>query len=245
MNRTILAITVMMGVVYLTSCVATTGLGALGTLSSVQNDRRSVGVVVDDETLSLFLNNWAYDNPKLKGANINFLVYNKTVLITGEAQSESSREEIEAAIKKQREDIALVYNEIAVIPNSKFINRLKDTQIRLLIELLFQDQDVFYPGHVLVRVERGIVYLLGAVTKREAAKAVKISGRAKGVVKIIKVFEYLENIPKFEVIRNKKRQEETDKLVSINKKRQELEVEKKTLQKEINKLESLDKTEIK
>ncbi len=222
---------------YLSSCIVTTGIGAIGTLSSVQNDRRSAGGIIDDETLSLFLGNWAYNNKSLQDANINFLVYNKAVLLTGEAPNEKVKDNIEKSIKEARQDIALVYNEIAIIPNSKFINRLKDKAIKLAIELLFQNQEVFYPGHVLVRVERGTAYLMGAVTTREANQAVKVTSKARGVLKIVKVFEYLQHRPKVEIERDRKRQQEEDRLVDIDNKRQQLEIEKLKIQQKINQLE--------
>ncbi len=237
MNKIKLLFLVAISVILLSSCIVTTGISALGTLSSVQNDRRSAGEIIDDETLTLFLGNWAYNNKTLQGADINFLVYNKTVLLTGEAPSKKVKKDIEQAMKKARQDIALVYNEIAVMPNSKFISKLKDNKIKLVIELSFYDQEVFYPGHIFIRVERGIVYLMGAVTKREANKAVKVASQAKGVFKIIKVFEYLQNRPQREIQRDKERQQEADRRANIDKKRAQLEAQKLKLQQEINKLE--------
>lgn len=47
-------------------------------------------------------------------------------------------------------------------------------------------------GHFKVVSERGIVYLMGLVTRKEGDTAAKITQRVKGVQGIVKVFEYIE-----------------------------------------------------
>ena len=95
-------------------------------------------------------------------------------------------------------------------------DRAKDGVITVQIETLFLNQEVFHPRHVLVHTERGIVYLMGSVTKREAEHATNIAGKAKNVKKVVKLFNYLMARPAEEVARDEKKKE-------IEQKRSELE----------------------
>jgi osmotically-inducible protein OsmY len=42
---------------------------------------------------------------------------------------------------------------------------------------------------IKVVTERGVVYLMGLVTEREASRAAQIAAGVSGVVKVVKVFE--------------------------------------------------------
>ena len=228
----------------LLSACSISSIGALSALSSISNDRRSAGTVIDDETLSFFLSSWASENPVTQGGHINFLVYNHTVLITGEVPDQQTKQKVETSILKKRNDIVLTHNELAIQANSKVIKRLYDLQIKFLVEALFYDQDVFYPGHVLVRVERGIIYLMGSVTKREANKAIKQASKTRGAKKIITLFNYLKKRPQAEIDRDKKRQQKEDYQEKLRQQREKLEQEKGKIQQEINALESSDGTSL-
>ena len=72
-----------------------------------------------------------------------------------------------------------------------YLSRAKDGIITVQIETLFLDQEVFHPTHVRVMTERRTVYLMGAVTKREAEHATNLATRAKNVDKVVKLFNYL------------------------------------------------------
>jgi osmotically-inducible protein OsmY len=63
----------------------------------------------------------------------------------------------------------------------------------LQVEALFYDQEVFHPAHIRVMTENKTVYLMGAVTKREADKAVKSATKVNGVKKVVKFFNYLKD----------------------------------------------------
>ncbi|HED40241.1 MAG TPA: BON domain-containing protein, partial [Chromatiales bacterium] len=47
-------------------------------------------------------------------------------------------------------------------------------------------------AYIKVVTERGVVYLMGLVTREEGDAAAKITQRVKGVQGVVKVFEYIE-----------------------------------------------------
>lgn len=220
----------------LSSCVATS-VGVVGAISAINQDRRSVGTVVDDETLDLFLENWINDNPIAADGRVDFSVYNRNVLMTGEVPNEQVKNAIEQAMLKQREDIVRVINELRVAPNRSFAQRLNDIKTKLHIELLFYNQEVFHPSHVLVVVNNNTAYLLGSVTEREARSATKQATQAAGIKRIVKYFNYLTKPPKAEIERAKKRELELQQQQERMRKIEELEQQKQKIQDEINKIQ--------
>lgn len=213
------------------SCV---GIGAVSTISSVYNDRRSAGTIIDDETLGFYLDNWITDNPIVQKGHVNFLVYNRAVLLTGEVPNQTVKKQIEQQMLLTRKDIVLAHNELTIAPNSKFLKRLHDLQLKVFIDAVFYDQDIFHPGHILVRVEQGVVYLMGSVTKREANKAIKQTSKVKGTKKIVTLFNYLKKRPQAEIDKAKKRQKAAEYQANLQHKKAELKKEQNKIQQEID-----------
>ncbi len=192
---------------FLSSCLpAIQGVSTLSTVISVNNDRRTAGEVLDDRTIAFKLFAWPSTDAELSEAHLNFMVYGKAVLITGETPSNALRKYVASQTKAQDAKIKQVFNEITVGPNSGLLNRAKDTAITAQVEVLFHDQEVFHPTHVRVMTENQTVYLMGVVTKREADKAVAVAAKAKWVKKVVKLFNYLKTRPAAEVERDRQRE---------------------------------------
>lgn len=239
--KKILTITLLSLILLLNNC-ALVPIGLVTSSISLTNDRRSTGTIVDDKTLNNALVNWADGNPATHGAHVNFNTFDKAVLITGEVPSEAAKTKISEEVVKFRSDIAVVNNELVVTPNSPFSSRLTDTKIKLVIDSLFYEQEVFNPSHVLVTVENKVVFLIGSVTQREAKKAIKQASTAIGVRKIITLFNYLEKRPQAEIERDNRIKQEREIQAAKQKKRDELSAKKSVLQKEINQLDSGETT---
>ena len=164
------------------------------------------------------------------------MVYNKAVLMVGEAPSIEAREYLEKQIKQKAPKINQLINEVAVMPNSGYLSRAKDGIITVQIEALFLDQEVFHPTHVLTMTERRTVYLMGSVTKREAEHATNLATKAKNVDKVVKLFNYLLVRPADEIERDNKRKAEAERKAELEAKKAELEAEKTALQQQIDEL---------
>ena len=222
----------------LTGCLPVIqGASTMSTIITTANDRRSAGEVLDDRTIMFRMLAWPSQDPMLKDAHLNFMVYNKSVLITGEVPSNAALEYTIKQAKIQDSKIKLVFNEITVGPNSGLLSRSKDTVITTQVETLFHDQEVFHPTLVRVMTEAQTVYLMGAVTKREAQSAVKVASKAKWVKKIVKRFDYLKTRPAAEIERDRQRELAALKKAELRQQQAVLDAKKYKLKQELRALD--------
>jgi len=208
------------------------GAAAVTTVATMSNDRRSAGEILDDKTLDLKLSSIVRKDEILEDMHLNFMVYNKAVLMSGESPSAEARDYLEKQIRRNAPKMNQLINEVEVMPNSGYISRSKDGIITVQIEALFLDQEVFHPTHVHVMTERRTVYLMGSVTKREAEHATNLATRAKNVDKVVKLFNYLLVRPAKEIERDNKRAVEAERRAELEAKKAELEAKKAELEAE-------------
>ncbi|MDA7440535.1 BON domain-containing protein [Candidatus Pseudothioglobus singularis] len=208
MKKFIILCAIMITSSILTSCTPIVqGAAAMTTVATMSNDRRSMGEILDDKTLYMDLGNLVTTDPMFDDSHINFNIYGQAVLITGEVSNLNVRDYLESLVKSKSAKISQLINEVAVLPKSSYLDRAKDGVITVQIETLFFDQEVFHPSHVSVLTERGVVYLMGSVTKREAEHATNIASKAKNVKKVVKLFNYLMVKPAKEIEKDNKRKE--------------------------------------
>jgi len=212
------------------------GAAAVTTVATMSNDRRSAGEIIDDKTLNFNLSNIVRKDAILEDMHINFMVYDKAVLMLGEAPSIEARDYLEKQIKQKIPKIRKFINEVSVMPNSSYLSRAKDGIITVQVDALFLDQEVFHPTHVRVITERKTVYLMGSVTKREAEHATNLATKAKNVDKVVKLFNYLLVRPAKEIERDNKRKVEAERRAELEAKKTELEAAQTALQQQINEL---------
>ncbi|MCH2241863.1 MAG: BON domain-containing protein, partial [Aquabacterium sp.] len=89
------------------------------------------------------------------------------------------------------ENVKGVYNELAVMGNSSLTSRSSDLLIQGKVKATLVDAKDLQSNAFEIVVERGIVYLLGRVTEREATRAVDLARSVGGVLKVVRVFEIL------------------------------------------------------
>ena len=210
------------------------GAAAVTTVATMSNDRRSAGEILDDKTIDLSLSSIVRKDTILEDMHINFMVYNKAVLMVGESPSAEARDYLEKQIKRNAPKMKQLINEVAVMPNSSYLSRAKDGIITVQIETLFLNQEVFHPTHVRLMTERRTVYLMGSVTKREAEHATNLATRAKNVDKVVKLFNYLLVRPAKEIERDNQKKAEAEKKEELESERAELEAAQAALQQQID-----------
>ena len=165
------------------------GVATVGTGVAVSQDRRTGGMLVEDQNIES-KSNRRISEKMGDNAHVNVTSFNRNVLLTGEVSSESARKEIEQAVKSV-EHVRNVVNEIAVTPVSSFTSRSNDALITSKVKGRFMDGGKFQINHVKVITEDSVVYLLGIVNADEAGSAVDIARSTNGVRKVVKVFEYM------------------------------------------------------
>jgi osmotically-inducible protein OsmY len=239
MKKVIILLVLLISSTILSSCAPIVqGAAAVTTVATMSNDRRSMGEILDDKALYMSLGNIVSKDLKLDDVHINFNVYNKSVLMTGETPTDDLKNYLEELVKDKAPKMVQLINEVEVMQNSSYLSRAKDGVISLQIEALFLDQEVFHPAHVSVLTERKTVYLMGSVTKREAEHATNVASKAKNVKKVVKLFNYLMVRPASEVERDNKKKEDAEKRAILEAKKAELEAAQNELQQQIYDLEA-------
>ena len=111
MKKVMLLCALLVSSFILSSCTPVLqGAAAVTTVATMSNDRRSAGEILDDKTLDMNLSNIVRKDSILEDMHINFMVYNKAVLMTGEAQSIEAREYLEKQIKQKAPKINQLSN---------------------------------------------------------------------------------------------------------------------------------------
>jgi osmotically-inducible protein OsmY len=191
MNKTTTLLRVCAGLVAaaaLSGCAAVVVGGAVGT-ALVVTDRRTAGTQLENQNIELKARTRIREAVGDRG-HINTTSYNRLVLLTGEVQSEADRSAIEQTIGRI-EGVRSVVNELAVMGASSMTARSNDTILTSKVKASFIDAKDLQAGALKVVTERGVVYLMGRVTEREATRATDLARGVAGVQKVVKVFEML------------------------------------------------------
>lgn len=168
-------------------------VGGAATTAVVAHDRRTTGVMVEDQAIELK----AYDRLAKaevfkQNSKINVTSYNKVVLLTGQTGSETLRRKAEQ-LASQVEQVRRVVNEIEIGSTASFGEHSRDVALTAEIKLKLTKVDLpdFDSLRVKVVTERGAVFLMGLLTKDEAHAVTDVVRHISGVRRVIKVFEYI------------------------------------------------------
>ncbi len=154
----------------------------------VATDRRTTGAQIEDESIELKAAARARNLATL--GRISITSYNRLVLITGEVPGEAEKAAIEQAVARV-ENVRGVVNELAVADNTRMGARSSDAVLSAKVKATFVDAKDVQANAYKVVSERGIVYLMGRVTEREAARGAELASSIPGVQKVVRVFDIL------------------------------------------------------
>ena len=182
--------------VALAALAATTLLGACAPLliggamlggSMVVTDRRTSGTQIDDQGIELKSINRVGEVVGDRGS-VSVTSYNRQVLITGEVPTEADKAGVEQAVARI-DNVRLIVNELAIASASSLGTRSSDTLLTSKVKASMIDAKDVQANAYKVVTERGVVYLMGRVTEREATRATDIARGVSGVRKVVRVFE--------------------------------------------------------
>jgi osmotically-inducible protein OsmY len=154
----------------------------------VATDRRTTGTQIEDEAIELKAGSRIRELATL--GRVNVVSYNRLVLLVGEVPGTAEKAAVEQAVTRV-ENVRTVVNEISLAPNSSLGSRSNDTLLTTKVKATFVDAQDVQANAVKVVVERGIVYLMGRVTEREATRTSELARAIKGVQKVVRVFDIL------------------------------------------------------
>ena len=153
----------------------------------VAADRRTAGSVLEDEGIELRSASRIREAIGDRG-HINVTSYHRQVLLTGEvasAQDKQLAEQIVAGVDNVRN----IVNELAILGNSTLQQRSSDSVVtgRVIGGLL--DANDLSTKAFKITTERGVTYVMGRVTAREAKRATEIISGTTGVQRVVRILE--------------------------------------------------------
>ena len=174
-------------------CAAVIVGGAAATASAA-HDRRSVGTVLDDQTLEVAAIDRIYsERERFQGTRIKAVVHNGVVLLLGEVATQEQKDRAAERVM-ELQGARRVVNELIIGEPPGNWRRGTDSALtgRVKAALIGIDLPEFDASRINVTTVRGEVYLMGLVSRAESDAAVDVVRKLRGVVRVVKVFEYLD-----------------------------------------------------
>jgi osmotically-inducible protein OsmY len=172
----------------LQGCVAVVAGAAIsGSLATV--DRRTLGAQTEDQAIEVKA---AASMGDIVGdaGHVNITSYNRKVLLTGEIRDEAMKRAVENQVRSIT-NVDTVMNELEIAGPSSYTSRSSDALITSKVKISLADKKTVSATSVKVVTERGNVYLMGLVTQREGNIAADVAKGVSGVMRVVKIFEYI------------------------------------------------------
>jgi osmotically-inducible protein OsmY len=176
----------------LTACVAPViAVGAVaGTVVSA-TDRRPTPTQTVDRGLQLEVESTLAS--RYNGiARVNVTVFNRKVLLTGEAKDANVKQQIDQYVRglpNARE----VINEIEIVSTPGFAAQSQDAYITSKVKTMLITAEGVPSNSIKVSTEKSVVYLMGVVTPAEGDRATEAARNVSGVAKVVKAFDYVSD----------------------------------------------------
>ncbi len=151
----------------------------------------SIGTDIDDWQMDTMIGvNIKKASQQLADSHINVSTYNKVVLLTGEVATSELRT-LAGNTAREYKGVRQVYNELKLQGSSSLLSRTNDSWLTTKVKSKLLANKEIDSGDIEVVTEGGIVYLMGIVSRNTAEKAAAVASHTGGVVKVVRVFEYL------------------------------------------------------
>jgi osmotically-inducible protein OsmY len=161
-----------------------------GVATGVIDDRRTSGTILEDRVIRSKISNLIYEKYEDQ-VQVDLTSYNRVVLLYGQVPSQAIKEGI-GSMALETDNVRDVQNEIIIAGASSFVARSNDTILTSKVKSRLMSNDDVNANYVKVVTDGGSVYLMGLVTRAEAASAAQTAATTSGVKRVVKVFEYLD-----------------------------------------------------
>jgi len=163
--------------------------GAAATASAT--DRRTVGTQIDDKTTQSRVRSAINDIPLVKDeAAVSVDVYNGQVLLTGQAPLQKMIIDIENSASTVQ-NVTKVHNQIRLGSPIPATSTMNDVWLASKIKTIMLADEQIPLFKLDLIVEDSEVFIMGLLTKQEAAAAVEAARNVDGVTKVIRVMELI------------------------------------------------------
>ncbi|MFC1334599.1 MAG: BON domain-containing protein [gamma proteobacterium symbiont of Clathrolucina costata] len=185
-------LSICIAVLILQGCAAAVVGGAAAT-AAVAHDRRTTGTIVEDQSIELKIYDLMSKDSRFKQqSSIHVTSYNLVVLLTGQAANQALRSKAEQ-MASSVDRVRRVVNEIEIGSTSTLVENSRDAALTTEVKVRLAKVQIpgFDPLRVKVVTERGAVFLLGLITKKEADAVTDVVRHISGVRRVVRVFEYI------------------------------------------------------
>ena len=172
----------------LSGCIPAVVGGVIGGAELI-TERRTVQRVISDNGLEIKIRGMNKQDELLANTNISVTAFNGWVLLSGEVATEEQKKKAEETAKSH-EETRRVINELELSGLAGLGSGANDAIITGKVKSTMWVDSSVPATNVKVVTERGVVFLMGMVTKEEGEQAVAVAKNISGVRKIVKVFEY-------------------------------------------------------
>jgi osmotically-inducible protein OsmY len=177
-------------VLLLQGCGAALVAGTAGAVTSA-TDRRTLGTQIDDNNIEIKATLALREHEQLaKFSNIIVVSLNGTVLLVGQTPTDELKAKA-GKIVEQVTGVKKLHNQIRLGNITGITTKTHDSWLTSKVKTKLLTDETVSANDIKVVTENGEVFLMGLVYPKEADQAVEIARHVSGVVKVIKVFEYL------------------------------------------------------
>jgi osmotically-inducible protein OsmY len=192
-TRPILLTTILSAAALMSACAPLLVGGAMVGGALVVTDRRTSGAQLEDQAIEFKASNRLRETLGDRG-RVSATSYNRMVLLTGEVPSDADKTAAEQAVARV-DNVRATVNELTVLGSGAFasslVNRSNDLIVSGKVKATFVDAKDLQANAFKVVTDRGVVYLMGRVTDREADRASELTRSINGVQKVVRVFEII------------------------------------------------------
>ena len=153
---------------------------------------RSIGNKIDDQFLDPDVSSAISEAaPDLSSPTSHIVTssYNGVILIAGQTPRADLKERAGQAARSVQ-GVIKVHNELQIMEPTSLIVRSNDALLTSKVKTLMLADASVPSSRIKVITENGVVFMLGIVTRQEAASATSVVENAAGVQKIVRLFEY-------------------------------------------------------
>lgn len=153
----------------------------------VAADRRTSGAQLEDQGIELRGAALLREQLGERG-RVSITSYNRQVLLVGEVGSDADKA-LAASLVGSIENVNSVVNEIEVMGQASLSQRTTDAVVTSRLKARLLDARDLQSNAFKVTTNRGVVFLMGRVTPREAERATDIARTTTGVLRVVRAFE--------------------------------------------------------
>ncbi len=176
----------------LSACIGGAVVAGAAGGAAVSADERTMGTMLDDETLEFKASHAIANEPGLEqGVRISVTSYNHVVLLSGQAATELQRKKA-VALTRQLAKGRRIYDGIVIGPVLPISERLADAGVTAKIKTALLSSKAAIAVKVKVVTEARTAFLMGLLSRAEGKAAAATVQQVDSVKKVIKLFEYTD-----------------------------------------------------